>query len=134
MRTLIAVIGAVFLSIAAACSSIPEAGRARSGDLVALRGSDPLPANESVLVEIGAHCGVEFVFANGVSWRTDEPGADAHDWMPEEWYGTSSSRGRGLATVSVTLAGDAVSLIATRNNRAVLYRPVTAQDPVDVCY
>ncbi len=52
--------------------------------------------------------------------------------MPGEWS-EGLARGDQLLTIEVVLSVDGEHLVASHGGRSVLYRPVTADDPVDFC-
>ena len=82
-------------------------------------------------LDIGTHCGVAVLSrdVHGHSWRTDEAEAST-GWTPPEWVHPTHLE---LLTVLVVLSADESRLTATYNGRSVVYRKVTAADPVFSC-
>ncbi len=101
--------------------------------------TDPITEPPKLLVtgrtyslDIGTHCGVGVLSRNvhGLAWMTDEANG-ATGWMPSEWL--PQRRGYEVLTVLVVLSADESQLTATYNERAIVYRKVTPDDPVFLC-
>ena len=124
------------LSLAAGCSRDDGANDQATSEprVDVFSVGEPLPTAETVLLEVGTHCGVEVISASGSNWRTDEPGpVPNEDWIPVEWSEALAQRG-GLLVLEVLLSEDQSILTASAGGRTVTYRPLTPEELPDfVC-
>ena len=87
-------------------------------------------------VFIGLFCGADYlpIGINDSTWRAEELTADDQYWIPAEWNAAAESIDRSDALrVEVRLESNGSRLIATANGRSVAYRPMTPDDPENVC-
>ena len=102
-------------------------------DLPVLTAERSLPSGEPYRITINTHCGVGYFSlpVNDAFWIADEANL-AYDWIPSEWA-NSLGPGDELITVEVLLSDDGTELTATAAGRSVVYRQITADDPVLEC-
>lgn len=118
-------------SALATCTS--DSQDQESSQLPALTAERSLPSGEPYRIVINRHCGVGYFSppVNDGFWIADEANLEP-DWIPSEWADTLGP-GDDLITVEVVLSADGTELTATTAGRSVVYRQMTAADPVLEC-
>ena len=93
-----------------------------------------LPSGERYRIVINTHCGVGYFSqpVNDVFWIADEANLEL-DWIPSKWADKLFEPGDDLLTVEVLLSADGNEMTATTAGRSVVYRQMTADDPVFEC-
>lgn len=89
-----------------------------------LAADSSLPPQQPRRVDVNIHCGVAWLSRqiNGMWWHADEAPTEM-DWWPDEWVSAFDGEQQEVE-VEVELSADGTVLVASRNGREVIYKPV----------
>ena len=86
--------------------------------------ANSLPPQQPHRVDVNIHCGVAWFERpiNGMWWYADEAPTEMY-WWPDEWVSAFDFEQQEVE-VEVELSADGTVLVASRNGREVIYKPV----------